>query len=220
MTIGARAFPSGKAAEHLVCADLLLQGYNTFLAGESLPYDLVVEVDNALLRLQVKSTLKMYKVHRKACTRLAYIFRVGRQRPNGTSTLTQKDCDIVALCALDIRKIAYLRVEDVGFTVRLWHPEQIPTRRVTARGLRISTFVDFPFTDALHPQATAVAYKHQTLRELDGEHRTLSAWAHQYGDIVKPATARKRLRKGWPLEIAFTQPAWPRRSWKAAVEGV
>jgi hypothetical protein len=30
---------TGKAAEHLVCCDLILQGYSAFLADAGLPYD-------------------------------------------------------------------------------------------------------------------------------------------------------------------------------------
>lgn len=32
----------GKAGEHLVCFDLINQGYNAFLADQGLPYDVVV----------------------------------------------------------------------------------------------------------------------------------------------------------------------------------
>lgn len=36
----------GHAAEHLMVADLLLQGYTAFLAGPQLPYDVVVDLNN------------------------------------------------------------------------------------------------------------------------------------------------------------------------------
>lgn len=35
----------GKAAEHLVCCDLILQGYNAFLTDQGVPFDIVVEKD-------------------------------------------------------------------------------------------------------------------------------------------------------------------------------
>jgi hypothetical protein len=35
----------GKAAEHLVVADLLLQRYRAFLSDQGLPYDAIVDLD-------------------------------------------------------------------------------------------------------------------------------------------------------------------------------
>lgn len=49
----------GKAGEHLVCADLILQGYNAFMADQGLPYDVVVDTDGKIHKVQVKSTLDL-----------------------------------------------------------------------------------------------------------------------------------------------------------------
>jgi hypothetical protein len=38
----------GKAAEHLVCADLLMKGYNAFLSAQGLPYDVVIDQGRGL----------------------------------------------------------------------------------------------------------------------------------------------------------------------------
>jgi hypothetical protein len=46
----------GKAAEHLVCADLILRGYRAFLSDQGLPYDVLVEAGQRLVRIQVKAT--------------------------------------------------------------------------------------------------------------------------------------------------------------------
>ena len=46
----------GKAAEHLVCYDLLLKGYNAFLSDQGLPYDIIVDLGSRILRVQVKGT--------------------------------------------------------------------------------------------------------------------------------------------------------------------
>lgn len=35
---------AGAAGEHLVCADLLLQGYRAFLSDQNCPYDVAVDV--------------------------------------------------------------------------------------------------------------------------------------------------------------------------------
>jgi hypothetical protein len=41
-----RALELGKAAEHIVCADLILAGYRAFLADQGLPYDVVFDQGN------------------------------------------------------------------------------------------------------------------------------------------------------------------------------
>lgn len=46
----------GHAGEHVVCADLLIAGYKAFLASQVCQYDVLVETDFGLLRLQVKAT--------------------------------------------------------------------------------------------------------------------------------------------------------------------
>ena len=48
----------GKAAEHLVCADLLMKGYNAFLSDQGLPFDVVIDLGRRLFRVQVKGTAK------------------------------------------------------------------------------------------------------------------------------------------------------------------
>lgn len=47
----------GNAAEHLVCADLLLNGWVAYLAGAGVPYNVLVDTGEVRLRVQVKSTL-------------------------------------------------------------------------------------------------------------------------------------------------------------------
>ena len=49
------ALEIGKAAEHLVCADLIIQGYRAYLSDQGLPYDAVVDVSGHLIRVQIKS---------------------------------------------------------------------------------------------------------------------------------------------------------------------
>jgi hypothetical protein len=53
-----RELEMGKAAEHLVCADLLMKGYNAFLSDQGLPYDVVIDLGRRLVRVQVKGTAK------------------------------------------------------------------------------------------------------------------------------------------------------------------
>ncbi len=48
----------GRAGEYLALADILLQDYQCFDSGQGVCYDLVMEADNKLLRVQVKTTEK------------------------------------------------------------------------------------------------------------------------------------------------------------------
>src|SRR6266702_6570773 len=90
----------GKAAEHLVCADLILQGYSAFLADQGLPYDVVVDTPQGLKRVQVRATLKTISI---LSQRKYNIYQFGTRRSEGNwrkIDLTSIDC--YAFVALDI----------------------------------------------------------------------------------------------------------------------
>ena len=112
----------GKAGEHLVCCDLILQGYNAFLADQGLPFDVIVEKDGILKRIQVKSTMSL-KTYGKANN----IYRFGTRR-NGecASRIRIDDVDYYAFVALDIKTIAY-----------------IPISEMLSRSGKVKTTVDF-----------------------------------------------------------------------------
>ena len=119
----AAALELGKAAEHLVCADLTLRGYRAFLSDQGLPYDVLIELGGSILRIQVKGTAFCRNINAAGRPpRLAYSFSVRRNGKNGRTRLSNTDCDLVALVALDIRQIAYMRIAGVGQTVQLCPP--------------------------------------------------------------------------------------------------
>lgn len=101
----------GKAAEHLVCVDLITKNYRTMMSGQGLPYDVIVDLGKDIVRVQVKAT-------RKAAKRGGYRFRcVRRNRPGrGRSRVSHKDCDIIACVALDIGRISYFAVHELTTT--------------------------------------------------------------------------------------------------------
>lgn len=95
----------GKAAEHLVCADLILQGCNAFLADQGLPYDVVVDTDQGLKRVQVKSSSIPVSVEK----RIVPVYRyTTRRAKRGDRKVGLSEVDFYAFVALDIAKIAYL----------------------------------------------------------------------------------------------------------------
>ena len=126
----------GKAAEHLVCAELLFAGYHAFLADQGSPFDIVVSVGGRLLRVQVKATSGVSKISsRRDKDRYGYSWNI-RGRGNGRKgdPLGSDHCDLVALVAADIRVIAWFPLERLVTAVRLLAPGVDPDR--TAGGQR------------------------------------------------------------------------------------
>lgn len=143
-----RALEIGKAGEHLVCADLIMQGYKAFLSDQGLPYDVLVDTGR-ILRIQVKSTLQAKNVSSAGrLPRVAYSWGVRRRGRDGSKRLDESSCDIVALVALDIRVVAYFPIAAVGQTVQLLPPGEKTSAKPCGRGW--SGGVDaFPFERAV-----------------------------------------------------------------------
>lgn len=108
------ALEIGKAAEHLVCADLILKGYRAFLSDQGLPYDVVVDLGDRFVRIQVKATLRPKNPAPKTRLTRGYFFHVRRAGKNGRRRYPPNAFDIFALVALDLRAIAYLRSNDTS----------------------------------------------------------------------------------------------------------
>lgn len=117
------ALEIGKAAEHLVVADLILQGYRCYLSDQGLPYDMIVDVSGHLIRVQCKACCFAKNVSSNGrAPRNAYSWNVRKRGKFKDKRLTGEHCDVVALVALDVRMIGYLRVEECGSTVQIAPP--------------------------------------------------------------------------------------------------
>lgn len=145
----AAALDLGKAAEHIVCADLILQGRRAYLSDQGLPYDVVLDVDGRLLRIQVKSTCFARDVNSKGRSiRNAYSFSVRRNGKDGRKRLSDQFVDLVALVALDIRIVAYMPIGIVSQTVQLLPPGPKPDPKTWRSGWQ-RTIDEWPLADAL-----------------------------------------------------------------------
>lgn len=113
---------AGTAAEHLVCADLLLEGWRAFLADQNCPYDVAVDVAGRLIRIQVKATRAQRLIPSIAVHTPAYMWHVRRAGKGGARVYTAEDFDLLALVALDIRRIAYLPPSHTKQTVHIRPP--------------------------------------------------------------------------------------------------
>ena len=114
----------GKAGEYLVCADLILNGFIAFPSEQGLPFDVVLNIDGRLLKVQVKTTRKAKSIPQRKTDIPAYIFHIGN---NGKGCSRKKydknQVDIFALVALDTRMISYLPHFDTQTTMNFRVPE-------------------------------------------------------------------------------------------------
>ena len=108
-----RDLETGKAAEHFVCCDLLLKGYNAFLSDQGLPYDIIVDLGSRIVRVQVKGTRRPKNPlpgHRLSD---GYFFHIRRTGKRGTRIYGDNEFNMYALVALDIHAIAYFAEDDL-----------------------------------------------------------------------------------------------------------
>ena len=99
----------GKAAEHLVCADLLLQGIVACLADAGMPYDVLVDTGERRLRVQVKSSRQPYTHPKKG----GAVYRFGTRKGRHYGRIPIGSIDVLAFVALDTKKIAYVQAEEL-----------------------------------------------------------------------------------------------------------
>ncbi len=134
----------GKAGEYLVCADLILRGYVAYPAGPGLHYDVVVDVNGKLIRIQVKTT-SVYKAvpQRKEYTP-GYLFNVRRCGKGGRKRYKDSEVDIFALVAIGENTIGYIPISKIKTTMCF------RTRKFTYKTNWQGRYLeDFSFKDAI-----------------------------------------------------------------------
>ena len=137
---------AGAAGEHLVCADLLMLGYRAFLSDQNCPYDVAVDVGGRLIRIQVKSTRKAKAAPQRAGHFPAYMWHVRRAGKGGARVYEDGEFDLLALVALDARKIAYLPPSKQTQTIHIrTHDDATAPKRGGKTG---KTFSQYPFSAA------------------------------------------------------------------------
>lgn len=123
----------GKAGEYLVCADLILNGYVAYPSEQGLPYDIVLDCEDKLYKVQVKTTRKAKEIPQRKTSIPAYIFHIGLNGRKGRNKVYQeKDVDLFALVSLETKTIAYVPFFDCKTTMNfrvpkfkgLYHDEQ------------------------------------------------------------------------------------------------
>jgi hypothetical protein len=103
----------GKAGEHLVCCDLIMQGQNAYLADQGLPYDVLLDRGSKILKIQVKSTQGLSSVKGGI---LAYRFSLRKTKKGKSYSRETDGVDYFAFVALDIKEVAYMATESLMST--------------------------------------------------------------------------------------------------------
>jgi hypothetical protein len=112
----------GRAAEHLVCADLLLGGWHAFHTAQGMSYDLAVDVGARVIRVQVKATLHPRHPQPSMRANPAYFFNIRRAGRGAARVYRHDEFDVYALVALDRRLIGYFAKAEL--------PSQLITMRI------------------------------------------------------------------------------------------
>jgi len=112
----------GRAAEHLVCADLLLGGWHAFHTDQGMAYDLAVDVGASVIRVHVKATLHPRHPQPSMRANPAYFFNIRRAGRGAARVYRHDEFDVYALVALDRRLIGYFAKAEL--------PSQLITMRI------------------------------------------------------------------------------------------
>ncbi len=116
-----RSADFGKVGEYLICADLILRGYQAFIVSDpASPFDIVLNINGKLLKVQVKTTVTQ-AIHyvRKDMDRVmpTYVFKVGACGWSGKKKHNADNVDIYALVVLSTREIAYVAFDTMRSNV-------------------------------------------------------------------------------------------------------
>ncbi len=136
----------GKAAEHLVVADLILSGYRAYLTEQGLPYDVVLDLEGSLYRIQVKASRCAKRMPQRAAYTPAYLYHVRRAGKGGRRKYGDDEFEIVALVAMDLRIVAYLPFQGRILQSIYLRP---PGHMGSARTERTRTIDQFPIEAAI-----------------------------------------------------------------------
>ena len=109
----------GKAGEYLVCADLILKGFIAFPSEQGLPYDVLLDTGERLLKVQVKTTSSPRAIPQRSEKSFAYIFNVKRAGKNGKTRYSDNEIDLFALVCLDTMKVGYIKNCDMPETINI-----------------------------------------------------------------------------------------------------
>lgn len=140
---------AGVAAEHLVCAELLLSGFTAYRTDQVCAYDVAAEVSGGIVRIQVKATRGPRAIPQNPNHRAAYMWHVRRAGKSGRRVYSAGEFDLLALVALDCRRVAYLPPSALRQTIHIRTHDDPSGRTGSIAGKRGKTFEGYSFAAAL-----------------------------------------------------------------------
>lgn len=109
----------GKAGEYLVCFDLIMKGFVAYPSEQGLPYDLVLDTGNKMLKIQVKTTREPRTMPQREDDYKAYLFQVKRCGKGSKNHYANDEVDVFALVALDTKQVGYILNGDMPMSITL-----------------------------------------------------------------------------------------------------
>jgi hypothetical protein len=141
----------GTAAEYYVCHDLLMNGHKAFLSAAGSRYDVVLDSNDRLYRIQVRATLKPRPINvarnKDGKGPPSYMFfgmRCGGIR--NPMLLSTEHVDIMAFTALDIKTVAYIPLFQINKSTIHF---RVPGYSMTHGNKRRKNMDQYPIEDAL-----------------------------------------------------------------------
>lgn len=111
------AMQIGKAGEYLVCTDLILKGFVAYPSEQGLPYDVVLDTGNRLIKIQVKTTKEPRETPQRKEITYSYIFDLSRHGVRNKNFYKENEVDVFALVTLDTRNVGYVRKDEFKKTM-------------------------------------------------------------------------------------------------------
>jgi len=107
----------GKAGEYIVCAELIMMGFIAYPSEQGLPYDVVMDYNGKLLKVQVKTTRGLRNVLQRKNPIKAYQFNIKRCGKKNKQLNSSESVDLFALVALDTKQVGFMLNKDVKQTM-------------------------------------------------------------------------------------------------------
>lgn len=106
----------GKAGEYLVCADLIMKGLVAFPSEQGLPYDVLLDNGNKLVRVQVKTCERPRILLQRKTNTYFYQYNIKTHGKHRDKRYGDDEVDIFALVALDTKSVGYIHGDEIKTT--------------------------------------------------------------------------------------------------------
>ena len=107
----------GVAGEHLVCFDLISRGFTCFMTEQGLPYDIIADINNKLVKIQVKTTRTHSEIPQRKNHYPSYLFHIRRCGKGGKKLYSENDVDVFAVVCVETKQVGYVSADRIPSTL-------------------------------------------------------------------------------------------------------